>query len=221
MHDICYHIINSFIINKIMQLEEIYNYVNFRYDNSIQITGVKTEISKLIRRKLISFKNEKYMLTPEGNVVLDDQKLYHVRIIVKFYKKYRKDSKKFALKEVRTEQSRLRNNLINNKEHKCVLCCKFLPLCLLETAHLKPRCLLKASEKDDNNVCEFMCRYCHKLYDSGFLGVCKGLLKVSQKLIKNGYDLNYQENEIVNCYNERNKHYFDFHYKNIFIEIKC
>jgi len=220
MHDICYHIINSFIINVTMNVEEIYNYINYRYGNSIEITEVKTEISKLIRNKLINCKNDKYTLTQEGNVVLNDQKLYHARIIIKFYKKYRKDSKKYALKEVRTEQSRLRNYLINNKDHKCIICNKFLPLCLLETAHLKPRCLLKLPEKEDNNVCEFMCRYCHKLYDSGFLGICDGLLKVSPNLIADGYDLNYTENELINCYNERNKLYFDFHYKNIFIGTK-
>jgi len=220
MHDICYHIINSFIINVTMNLEEIYNYINYRYGNSIEITEVKTELSKLIRNKLINCKNDKYTLTQEGNVVLNDQKLYHTRIIIKFYKKYRKDSKKFALKEVRTEQARLRTHLINKKEHKCVICNKFLPLCLLETAHLKPRCSLKLSEKEDNAVCEFMCRYCHKLYDSGFLGICDGLLKVSPNLIADGYDLNYTENKLINCYNERNKQYFDFHYKYIFIGTK-
>jgi len=214
MHDICYHIINSFIFNESIALDDIYNYVNLFYGELLEISVVKAKLSKLIRRKLISFENNKYTLTTEGNVVLNDQKLYHVRIIIKFYKKYRKDSKKFALKEVRTEQARLRNNLKNNKEHKCVMCRKFLPLCLLETAHLKPRCSLKLPEKEDNNVCEFMCRYCHKLYDSGFLGVYNGLLKVS--LILKDYDLTYQENVLINCYNERNKKYFDFHYKYIF-----
>jgi len=34
----------------------------------------------------------------------------------------------------------------------CIICEKKLPLCLLETAHLKPRCLLNNNEKIDKNI---------------------------------------------------------------------
>ena len=48
----------------------------------------------------------------------------------------------YELKEKRLEQQSLRKYLLNEKEHKCILCYKILPVCLLETAHIKPRNLL-------------------------------------------------------------------------------
>ena len=42
---------------------------------------------------------------------------------------------------------------------------------------------------NDINVVEFMCSYCHKLYDNGFLSVHNGLLQVSTFI--NNYDLQY------------------------------
>ena len=71
-----------------------------------------------------------------------------------------------------------------------------MPLCLLETAHLKPRYLLNNNEKNDNNVVEFMCRFCHKLYDDGYLGISiLGLLCVSSDITKINYDLEYNEKD--------------------------
>ena len=93
------------------------------------------------------------------------------------------------------------------------MCDKKLPLCLLETAHLKPRCILNMNEIHDNNIVEFMCRYCHNLYDNGFLAVNNGLLEVST--IINNYDL-YYEHKQINCFNSNNKKYFMFHYNYIY-----
>lgn len=59
-----------------------------------------------------------------------------------------------------------------------------------------------------------MCRYCHNLYDNGFLSVYKGLLEVSTFI--NQYDLHYYNNKQINRYNLRNKKYFIFHYNNIY-----
>jgi hypothetical protein len=87
---------------------------------------------------------------------------------------------------------------------------------LLETAHLKPRYLLNCIEKNDNNVVEFMCRFCHKLYDDGYLGVYNGLLCVSQVITKNKYDLQYNENKQIIYYNIKNNRYFDYHYRKIY-----
>jgi len=67
----------------------------------------------------------------------------------------------------------------------CVICEKKLPLCLLETAHLKPRCILNSNEKNDKNSVEFMCRYCHNLYDNGFLKVITASRVNSEFLNKN------------------------------------
>jgi hypothetical protein len=119
------------------------------------------------------------------------------------------------MKEVREEQQSMRRHLVANKEHTCIICDKKLPLCLLETAHLKPRCLLNAIEKNDKNVVEFMCRYCHSLYDKGFLAVkSDGTLRVS--LLLNNYDLNYQNNKTIVSFNSYNQNYFLFHYNYIY-----
>ena len=89
-----------------------------------------------------------------------------------------------------------------------------IPLCLLETAHIKPRCILKNNELIGKNIIEFMCRYCHTLYDNGLLSVCKGLLQVSP--IINDYDLYYNINKCIPSYNFKNSVYFDFHYNSIY-----
>ena len=114
------------------------------------------------------------------------------------------------------EQDQLRSHLIKNKPHNCIICNKHLPLFLLETAHIKPRSIIQESERLNKNNIEFMCRYCHTLYDNGFLGVYNGLLKLSTNLIKNKYDLNYEYNKIIRSYNLENKEYFDYHFDYIY-----
>ena len=93
-----------------------------------------------------------------------------------------------------------------------------MPLCLLETAHLKPRCILNNNEINDTNVVEFMCRYCHNLYDNGVLSIYNGLLQVST-FIQN-YDLQYNQNKQIFFYNLQNEKYFIFHYKFIYNRLK-
>jgi hypothetical protein len=137
--------------------------------------------------------------------------LVATQIIIRFYKKYNRNYKKYELKEIRLEQQALRTFLINNKEHICIICDKKLPLCLLETAHLKPRCILNCN---DNNVVEFMCRYCHNLYDNGFLVIYNRLLYVSSFI--NNYDIHYNRNKQISYYNFQNEKYFIFHYKYIY-----
>ena len=46
MHDTCYHIINSFFISHNRTLEENYNYIKYRFDDSIEVGYFKQEISK-------------------------------------------------------------------------------------------------------------------------------------------------------------------------------
>jgi hypothetical protein len=151
----------------------MYNYIN-RY-TSVD-TQIKYNLKSLIKDKLIIY-NETYQLTDEGKVILNDNIYYYSIIILKFLKRFLKVFKKYQLKEIRQEQQKLRNYLIN-KEHLCVLCDKHLPLCLLETAHLKPRCILNYHEMHDVNIVEFMCRYCHSLYDKGYLSVDNGILQI-------------------------------------------
>ena len=207
------YIINYFIINYKISLNLIFEYINLRFDPSITLISIQKDLKYLVKNKTLYVDNsQKYLLTEKGMLILNDHKYFYATIIVRFYKKY-KNFKKYSLKEIRTEQLLLRTYLINNKEHKCILCFKKLPLCLLETAHLKPRCLLKNNEKYDKNIVEFMCRYCHTLYDNGLLTINKGML-IKSEILKN-YDLIY-ENNIINSYNNLNAFFFNYHYNNIF-----
>lgn len=58
----------------------------------------------------------------------------------------------------------------------CIICNKKLLLCLLETSHLKLRCILNKNEINDKNIVEFMYSYCHKLYDNGLLRVLRKII---------------------------------------------
>jgi hypothetical protein len=208
------YIINSFILQDKNTLEDLYNYIKFRYNNEIEINEIKQKLTKLIKNNIIFLHNKNYELSEEGKVILNDHKYYYSRIIYNFYKKYSKNSKKYELREIRKEQQKLREYLICNKKQICIICDKKLPLCLLETAHLKPRCILNKNEINDINIVEFMCRYCHNLYDNGFLSVYNGILQISEFI--NKYDLEYAENKQIDYYNLQNDKYFMFHYKYIF-----
>ena len=181
---------------------------------SVEINDIKIELIQLIKNNIMFLTNNNYILSKEGNIILDDHKYYYSKIILKFCEKYNKTHKRYELKETRQEQQLLRNFLIDNKQHICIICEKKLPLCLLETAHLKPRCILNNEEKNDTNVVEFMCRYCHNLYDNGFLSIYKGLLHVSKLLIQ--YDLHYNKDKVIPYYNLHNKKYFIFHHSYIY-----
>ena len=208
------HIINSFFLKDTNTLNCIYNYIKLRYDKTVEKNNIKNELFQLIKHNIIILNNKTYSLTNEGNIILCDHKYYYSKIIIKFCKKYNKNHKKYELREIRKEQQQLRNYLISNKLHICIICDKMLPLCLLETAHIKPRCILDNNEINDKNVVEFMCRYCHNLYDNGFLSICDGLLQVSS--IINTYDLQYSINKKIKNYNLNNAKYFNFHYKCIY-----
>lgn len=208
------YIINSFILQEKNTLVYLYHYIKTRYNKSIEINVIKIELTKLINNNILFFNDSCYNLTKEGNVILNDHKYYYSKIIINFYKKYNKNRVKYELREIRQEQKILRNYLIINKKHTCIFCDKNLPLCLLETAHLKPRNILTHNEKNDKNIVEFMCRYCHSLYDNGFLAVHNGLLQVSPLI--NKYDLQYNKNKPITNYNTQNKKYFIFHYTYIY-----
>jgi hypothetical protein len=214
------YIINSFLYKKFNTINDIFHYIKLKYNTNVGINNIKNIIHFYIKCNIVLLnENNNYYLTEEGNKILHQQITYSYRIIIQFFKKYtynKLDNPKYYLKEVREEQQKLRNYLINNKEQICIICDKKLPLCLLETAHLKPRYLLNCIEKNDNNVVEFMCRFCHKLYDDGYLGVYNGLLCVSQVITKNKYDLQYNENKQIIYYNIKNNRYFDYHYRKIY-----
>jgi hypothetical protein len=173
-------------------------------------------LTELIKNKIIFFNGKNYQLSNEGMVILNHNKYYYSKIIIKFYKTYVKNNIKYELREIRQEQQQLRRYLIANKMQMCVIYEKKLPLCLLETAHLKPRCILNHCEKNDKNIVEFMCRHCHSLYDNGFLTVYNGLLKVSPFI--NQYDSSYNKDKQMSVYNAQNAKYFIFHYTYIY---KC
>lgn len=208
------YIINSFIFNEKNTLNDIYNYIKLRYDKSVELNNIKIKLTNLVKNNIIIIYNKIYELSKEGNVILNDYKYYYSKIIINFFIKYNKNHKKYQLKEIREEQQKLRKYLIDNKEPICIICDKKLPLCLLETAHLKPRCLLNNKERNDKNIVEFMCRYCHNLYDNGFLAVYNRLLYVSTFI--NNYDLDYNKNKQIIYYNLQNEKYFIFNYNYIY-----
>lgn len=208
------YIINCFIIQDKITLIDIYNYIKFRHNKLVEINDIKQNLTNMIKNNIIFLNNKNYKLSQEGIVILTDHKYYYSKIIINFYKKYNKRHRKYELREIRQEQQQLRNYLIRNKQQLCIICDKKLPLCLLETAHLKPRCILNNNERNDKNIVEFMCRYCHNLYDNGFLAVHNGLLQVSTCI--NQYDLHYNENKQITYYNLDNEKYFIFHYNYIY-----
>jgi hypothetical protein len=210
------YIINSFYNKKTNTFEEIKKSIG-QYVEDITQDDIKKEMKLLVRKNILMYDNKIYSLTKNGEVVLGDNIFYYSRKIYNFFIKYSKAIKKYEIKEKREEQTKLRDYLIKNKKNCCCICKKILPLCLLETAHLKPRCLLKKNEIYDFNIVEFMCHYCHKLYDDGYIGIKNGFLATSN-ILKNGqYDLDYIENtEIELLYNNDNKIYFDFHMNFIF-----
>ena len=208
------YIINAFIIQNTNSLGDIFNYIKKRYDKNLELNKLKIEINSLVKKNIICLDNNThyYHLTNEGNIILNDNIYYYSRIIIRFFRKHSKIHKIYELKEKRLEQQSLRLFLLNNKEHKCILCYKHLPTCLLETAHIKPRHLLTNSEKNDKNCVELMCRYCHNLYDNGYLSVNNGLLNVSS-FLDNNYDIKYVKDQVILNYNSKNNRYFDFHFK--------
>ncbi len=114
----------------------------------------------------------------------------------------------------RPEMKQIRKTLINQKIHKCVICDKNYPLCLLDCAHLKPRSIIDISERKNLNNVEFMCKCCHFLYDNGFIGIKKGYLTISDYITD--YNLFEKHIKRIDVYNEYNKKYFDYHYHNIY-----
>ena len=125
-----------------------------------------------------------------------------------------KSDKKYALKEIRLEQQKLRNHLISNYPSICVFCEKKLPYFLLETCHIKPRCLLNYYDKKNYNNLIFLCRLCHVIFDKGYLGIFNNELLVSNKLNILEYDLPIYTKKKL--FNKEQQIFFDFHYKFIY-----
>lgn len=211
------YIINSFIYTNTNSFNDIFFYVK-RYFCSIDKKILNNKLKFLIKKFLLVEKNNSYFLTKNGNIILNDNIYYNSRIIRNFIKKYSKIYKTYELKEIRKEQKTLRKYLIETKKPICIICDKYLPLDLLETAHLKPRCILDNTELNDVNNVEFMCRYCHKLYDSGFITIRNSKLIVSKLLMGKNYDLTFNNNKIK-AFNILNEPYFNFHYNYIFKDI--
>lgn len=218
-----HRIINCFMYEEkktlnemVKQFEKIYIPVNdFKTENNI-INEVKKELRYMVRKNVLSKDNDIFTIQEKGRNMLNENKRYYIKIIINFFKTHLKRHKKLSQKEVRQEQQSLRNYLIKNKNQACSLCDKKLPLCLLETAHLKPRFQLNRIEIEDVNIVEFMCRFCHVLYDTGGLAVNNGLLQVS--ISTSSYsDLScYKPNKEILCCSEKNFKYFKYHFENIY-----
>ena len=216
MEDYTDYIINSFYFRESSDINLIFGYVK-NFIEKIDKKKLKLKLNNLMRKNILKIENNKYVLTNKGLVIMRDNFNYYSNIVRKFILKRCILKKKYNLIEYRTEQHRLRKFLIENKEHKCVICDKKLPLCLLETAHLKPRKdLMNIGELLDSNIVNFFCVYCHKLYDYGYICVEDGRLKVSESL-KNWEDLNYEDGKAIYIFDDKNRIYFDYHMKIVFL----
>ena len=223
MKDLRYCVFIAFMICPKYDLYDLHNHIKIHFDNTIALKEIETIIKVMKKENTLVCQDAIYSITEEGDYVIADHKQYYdkyVSIITRFFQKYTnakaKGSKKYSLRETRPEQSALRNHCIANKPHICVICFKSLPLCLLETAHLKPRTLLNEIEMADKHIVEFMCRFCHPLYDEGSLGIRDGILCMSSHLIQCNYDLACKDGTVIPTYNILNKPYFDYHYMNIY-----
>jgi hypothetical protein len=136
------NIINLFIHNKSNTLNSILLWIK-RKNNAINKKILRKDIKFLIKKNILKQNNEFYHLTNNGLVIMCDNKYYNSRKIYNFIIKHSIPHKKYELKRVRENQQKLRKYLIDNKDNICVICDKKLPLCLLETAHIKPYCILK------------------------------------------------------------------------------
>jgi hypothetical protein len=203
-----YHIINSFINSKLNTSKTIHNYIKC-HTNDITI-NLDKELKELTHSSILSRKNNIYILTKKGFGIMNHHIKYNINKIISFYRKYKNRKAKYVLTKYREEQCKMRQYLINNKQHMCILCSKKLPLCLLDTAHIKPYCLLNNFEKQDTNNVEFMCKYCHVLYDKGFIGINKGNINISLDSIT---DIISTIPDTLSIYNNMNSQYFNYHYK--------
>jgi len=204
-------IILSFNFNNKQTFNTIFVYCNRFID--ISELELKKSINKLIKNNIIININN-YELTNEGNSILNQLNIFYKRIIVASYKKYKiKSDKKYTLKEIRTEQQNLRNHLITNYPNVCTFCDKKLPYFLLETAHIKPRCLLNYCDKKNYSNVLFLCRLCHVIFDKGYLSVYNNQLLVSNKLNISEYDLPKYKNYLDV---KEKKNFFNFHYNFIY-----
>ena len=59
-----------------------------------------------------------------------------------------------------------------------------------------------------------MCLECHKLYDDGDVGIDNGYLVI--KDIDEYPQYEDLQNKKIECYNDQNKIYFDYHFQNIY-----
>ena len=115
----------------------------------------------------------------------------------------------------RSEQCKLRNYLIKNKEPKCIICNEENNVECLQAAHLKEHKILdNAAEVDDENIVEFMCASCHLQYDKGFISVNSGKLIISQENENKRYHT--MNGKKIEAYNKKNESYFKWHFDNIF-----
>jgi len=223
MRDLRNCVFIAFMVRDIYDLYNLHNYIKLHFHDKIERPLVEDVLRCLKKENTLVYQDNSYSMTEKGRHIINDHKRFYdkmVAVIVRVFRKLldrrRGFHRTYRLTETRTEQSALRRHCIANRPNICVLCYKQLPLCLLETAHLKPRPTLNAIEIEDENVAELMCRYCHTLYDAGMLGVLAGALCVSSELSQGAYDLAYTGGMVISAYSESNKKYFDYHYRNIY-----
>ena len=213
----------AFMVRATYDLYNLHNYIKLHFHDNIEPSRVEEVLRSLKKEKTLVCQDDIYCMTEKGAHIINAHKRVFddaVVVIIRVFRKYRNRRafrRTYRLKETRPEQSALRNHCITNRPPICVICYKRLPKCLLETAHLKPRGMLNATEIADANVAELMCRYCHTLYDAGMLGVLSGVLCVSPEFSEGGYDIEYTAGTVIDAFSGLNKQYFDYHYANIYV----
>jgi len=124
-----------------------------------------------------------------------------------------------GLVNIRKEQSFLRKNLFkDNKEFKCGICDRLIPINLLVAAHIKKRAESTQEERRDyQNIVMSMCKFgCDDLFEKGYLGVIKGKIQINTSLywtpdIREAVE--NLEGKVCKVWNNSNKSYFDWQTK--------
>lgn len=118
----------------------------------------------------------------------------------------------------RPEQRRLRKYLIDNHEHRCIICKSQAPLYLLECAHIKPRSVSNNRERNDKGIVSLMCRNCHKFYDEGDVTIVDpGVVLVSPQFNEQEYPNILRPDNTFNISEyAKNPEYYNWHFNRVF-----
>jgi predicted restriction endonuclease len=182
---------------------------------------VKNNIKLLLKNHIV-FLDEGgkiLYLTSKGKQIIFDQKNYNAYVIQKWWRSIQR-RKCFKLKEIRKEQSSLRNLLLTgNNENMCIFCIRKFPNMLIELSHVKPRCKCNYHEIKDIGNLQLVCRICHRLFDDGLICISSEGKKIKSNTLSNEDVIHYIENGLTTdvVLNDKQKIYYKYHNNTIFV----